>query len=175
MTRQSKFTNNEELIALSVVLNDKDIIDKGLISKAHFRTFRGYAACYSTKPENWENKYKSLHQGVVAELRKLIDNEGYTVKYIKSPINKASGYTFSRSTCAKEESSQCESTKICPSTTGAVELFGPVQPKSIGTPSKTDVELPSEKDMVNLMCKALDTISKLCDTIRGVKHGKEKA
>lgn len=153
-------SNDYEVIALAACLKDEDAVANTGISHSHFRTYAGYAACYATKPADWEKKYQGLNKSIKKMIQHFIDNgdcsPSYARKaipwYKKGPVNKSPMKPRIMTNPVKEEAPVAVQQKL--------PLQNPGGSEKQALSSKNDV------DPFNLMLKALDTISEVCRTIR---------
>lgn len=153
--------SNYELIAFAACTRDRNMANQLGLTKGHFDMFQGYAACYATKPKDWEKKYEGINTKIRDCIQGLIDRGEVSPAYKSGPIplkkhGKHSKYEVSNP--IKEEAPAVVQQKLPLQTPGCSEKPGPV--------SRNDV------DKKALMKEALatfkETFKELCQTIRAL-------
>ena len=153
--------SNYELIAFAACTRDKNMANQLGLTKGHFDMFQGYAACYATKPKDWEKKYEGINTKIRDCIQSLIDRGEVSPAYKSGPIplkkhGKHSKYEVSNP--IKEEGPAVVQQKLPLQNPGCSEKPGPV--------SRNDV------DKKALMKEALatfkETFKELCQTIRAL-------
>lgn len=78
--------SNYELIAFAACTRDRNMANQLGLTKGHFDMFQGYAACYATKPKDWEKKYEGINTKIRDCIQGLIDRGEVSPAYKSGPI-----------------------------------------------------------------------------------------
>lgn len=85
MNRTTIKSENYDLIALAACQRDYDAVASiGMIKKS-FSMYEAYAACYATKPKDWQKKYSRINKVIRRKIRQYIDSGKYAPNYRRSP------------------------------------------------------------------------------------------
>ena len=149
--------SNYELIAFAACTRDRNMAKQLGLTKGHFDMFQGYAACYATKPKDWEKKYEGINTKIRDCIQGLIDRGEVSPTYKHGPIplnkhGKHSKYVVSNPT--KEEGPVVVQQKLQFDNPGCSEKQGPISKNGVDTPA--------------ILMRTLDAIIELCQVIRAV-------
>ena len=86
MNRITIKSENYDLIALAACQRDYDMVASIGMLKKSFSMYEAYAACYTTKPKDWQKKYSRINKTISKKIRQYIDSGKYAPDYRRSPV-----------------------------------------------------------------------------------------